>query len=377
MKNDLYSRSAPVSEQAAAWFLAFSSGEVDEAGRRRFVKWLKSAPANIQEFLAIAALDLEVSRSPRLDATIDELIADARANVVVLDEAAATAEAAVGPEPAAGRQMTRQARWAIAATVLLGLAVTLWFVLAPGSYDHEYRTARGEQRSITLEDGSLVVLNTLSEIRVEYTGSSRRTVLVAGEALFDVEKDPDRPFTVEAGPLAIRVTGTRFNIYRQDARTVLTVMEGEVEAGTAAMPGVHATAAAPADADREPPATVAEPVSAAPETVTVTAGEQVAVAADGSIARDADPNLDRATAWTQRRLVFDNETLARVSEEFNRYNQRPVVIEDPTCANRRITGVFNTTDSRTLVAFLEGQPGIRVRREQDAIRVSGTPGVAP
>jgi ferric-dicitrate binding protein FerR (iron transport regulator) len=65
-----------------------------------------------------------------------------------------------------------------------------------------------------------------------------------------------------------------------------------------------------------------------------------------------------------------------VSEEFNRYNRLPVIIEDPSCAERRITGVFNATDTRTLVAFLERQPGIAVRRDPDAIRVTGTPGDA-
>jgi len=360
MKNELFSRTAPVSEQAAAWFFAFESGEVDETGRRRFVDWLKSAPIHIQEFLSISALHLEVLQSPRLAATIDELVSEVRANVVVLDEAA------IDAEPAAGKSTPRRALWAVAAIVVLALAATLSFVLAPGSADQVFQTARGEQRSIALDDGSVIVLNTLSEIRIEYTSSSRRTVLVSGEALFDVEEDPDRPFTVDAGPLAITVTGTRFNVYRQEIRTVLTVVEGEVEA-------------APVDPSGNP--TLPETTSNRPspeennvalsEPVIVTAGERLAATTGGDLVRDVNANLERATAWTQRRLVFDNETLDRVSEEFNRYNHRHLVIEDSSLAGRRITGVFNAHDTDALVAFLEGQPGIRVHREPDAIRVAG------
>jgi len=264
----------------------------------------------------------------------------------------------------------------MAASVVLGLAAGSVFLLMPGSGEQTFRTARGEQRSIVLEDGSLVVLNTLSEIRIDLTSSSRRAVLTAGEALFDVAKDPDRPFTVDAGPLAIRVTGTRFNVYRQQARTVLTVVEGKVEVTPAetsrVLPGERAIAY---DDERHPAAeALGQPAT---PTVTVTAGERVAVDVDGGMDRDVPVNLERATAWTQRRLIFDNESLARVSEEFNRYNRLPVIIEDSSCAGRRITGVFNATDTRTLVAFLERQQGITVRRDPDAIRVTGTPGDAP
>jgi len=371
MKNEYFSRSAPVSEQAAAWFLAFESGDIDEDGHRQFVDWLKSAPVNIQEFLAIATLHLEVSQSPRLAATIDELVSEARANVVVLDEAVHDAEPA-----ADGKTTPRRFLWAVAASVVLGIAATLAFVLTPGSQGQVFRTARGEQRSIALEDGSLVVLNTLSEIRVDYTSSRRAAVLVTGEALFDVEEDLNRPFTVEAGSLLITVTGTRFNVYRQEVQTVLTVVEGEVEAAPTESAVIMASD--PAPADEAPSSPLAEdPVESAPTAVVVAAGEQVTMASDGAVIRETEVNVERATAWTQRRLIFDNEPLELVSQEFNRYNSRHLIIENPELASRRVTGVINAHDGEALVAFLEGQPGIRVRHEPDAIRVSSASHVVP
>lgn len=82
----------------------------------------------------------------------------------------------------------------------------------------------------------------------------------------------------------------------------------------------------------------------------------------------ADPAI--ATAWTQRRLVFDASSLAEVVEEFNRYNKRPLTIVDSTLYGFPITGSFSSANPASLIRFLEAQPEIQVTAADDAIRIA-------
>ena len=343
-------RSLPVSEQAAAWFLAFDDGEPAGETRRAFVAWLKEAPIHIEEFLQISALHQELAEAPEKLAAIETLVAEARTNLVDIAEPTNRTT----PAPLASR---RKALIGVAAGAAATLAAVVVFVAlhnAAGPEEQAYQTDFGEQRSVVLDDDSMVVLNTESSVTITYTGIDRRAVLHTGEALFEVARDPDRPFTVDAGPLAIRVVGTKFNVYRQPQQTVLTVVEGEVSVATGDTALVEASI--------ESPESSGTPLQ-------VTAGQQLAVAATGAVAREQEANLERATAWTERRLVFDNEMLADVFDEFNRYNRRRVVLDVPQLAQRRITGVFDARDVDTLLGFVEGQPGVKVERNDDEIRV--------
>jgi transmembrane sensor len=103
----------------------------------------------------------------------------------------------------------------------------------------------------------------------------------------------------------------------------------------------------------------------------LSAGEQVTVSADPAHrSRQARPaDIAVATAWTQRRLVFDASTLAEVAEEFNRYNRRPISIVDASLEGFPITGSFSSTDPASLLRFLEAQPGIQVITADDEIRI--------
>ena len=76
--------------------------------------------------------------------------------------------------------------------------------------------------------------------------------------------------------------------------------------------------------------------------------------------RTDNANVERATAWTERRLDFDGETVAAVVAEFNRYNRSPIVIDDPGLAERRITGVFDVNDPGAFVALLGGLNAIEI-----------------
>ncbi|WP_300603704.1 FecR family protein [Niabella sp.] len=92
-------------------------------------------------------------------------------------------------------------------------------------------TPRGGQYKLTLPDGSNAWLNAAASIRfpVQFTGASRE-VEVSGEVYFEVQKNPDMPFVVHAGPSRTEVLGTHFDVkaYADEPSVNVTLAEGSV-----------------------------------------------------------------------------------------------------------------------------------------------------
>ena len=336
-----------IAEQAAEWYLRMEEeGDVTLAERQQFVAWLKASPAHIEEFMRVRAVHAQLAGiNAESLSDVGELLRTDESNVVAL-----TSEP-VGGELQVAKKTRTPMVWALAASIVAVLFVigftTLRLVSPPADLDNRYMTALGEQRSVLLSDGSVVELNTQSQLNVYYTDATRLVELVAGEAIFDVAEDPTRPFRVDAGTAIVEAVGTQFNVYRQNAQTVVTVVEGRV-AISQPQPSLKASGAQGPDAIAELPI-----VELAP-------GNQVAVSAVGAISAPAAVDTRKATAWTERRLVFDGDTLATVARELNRYNRQQLTISDPALAQRTISGVFNANDPYTLFAFLEAVGDMRV-----------------
>jgi len=187
--------------------------------------------------------------------------------------------------------------------------------------EERYRTQLGEMRVIPLSDGSVVSLNTNSEIAVRYTADQRFIELVRGEALFDVAKNKHRPFIVRTGATQVRAVGTSFNVKALPNQPVqVLVREGVVEIkrpGVSVAPVImlasNNRATAPQDAPIE-----AKPVETA--------------------------EVGRELAWRVGRLAFHGETLAEAAEQFARYSDAHIQIDDPEIANQKVTGLFVSTD---------------------------------
>ena len=191
-------------------------------------------------------------------------------------------------------------------------------------------TARGERRTVSLPDGSRVELNTDSRIAIAYSETRRDIVLTRGEALFEVAKDPARPFVVQAGEAQVRAVGTAFNIRMREKVVELTVTEGVVA--------------------------VDERAAAAPRQVSEGKG---AVIATGAVAEvNLDPEvLRRRLLWRDGVVEFEGDTLEQAATEFNRYNDRRLVVADPQVASIRVGGRFGTHEvHRFLVALQAGFP---------------------
>ena len=358
-------------EEAAEWFVEFSTGDVDTQVRQRFDVWLRISPEHVRAYLELLPVweDAALPR-PGQDTSPERLIALAHdaGNIVPLETRAAVGGRTRHAEPGElPRGIASLRRVAVAAAILMVVAgLAAWLAIyRPPTYTADV----GEQRSITLADGSTVELNARSRVRVRFSDRERDVDLLEGQALFHVARDPTRPFIVNSNETRVRAVGTQFDVYRKKTGTTVTVLEGRVavltEKGAGSESFVQGSASDAGTAAKTPS-------GARPRTVFLSAGEQVTVSvADTAALVPTHPNIAAATAWTQRRLVFNSASLTDVAEEFNRYNVRQLVIRAPELAHLRINGVFSSTEPAPLLRFLREQPGVRVDDAGDAIVISG------
>jgi transmembrane sensor len=234
---------------------------------------------------------------------------------------------------------SRTPLWAAAALLLFLTVVAATWMAVVRSEWQVYKTDLGGFQRITLQDGSTALLNTDSEIKVKLTPARRQLVLARGEALFTVAHDTRRPFDVSAADTVVRAVGTAFAVRLGDQRQVdVIVTEGRV-------------AIDPPDdsVDSKLPQSVSLPTLS-----TLTAGETVTVKSRHlNVKKIATDDMTRKLAWTQGRLWFDRVTLADAVLEFNRYNRRQLVIDDPQIATLHIGGTFDATDLASFVAALQ------------------------
>ncbi len=366
---------AVVARQAAEWFVAHRDGPLAARERTAFTAWLRTSPLHVSEYLAVAALARGFNALPDEPGTdMQGLLERARLEsdrVVTLSPPASGTEAPV--RIARPARPGRIRHWALAASLgAVMLAAAPWLLqesarnAATADIDL-LRTAHGEQRVWRLPDGSVVHLNSGSELKVRFSGTQRIVEVDHGQAKFDVAPDPQRPFRVVAGDTAVVAIGTSFDVYRKSDATVVTVLTGKVAVyRNAGMTPVRLTGEA---AER----TIVSPSRP------LTAGEQVKVlnTEQPEVAAPIIDHVDisKVAAWTQQQIMFEQEPLAAVAAEFNRYGRVPIEVEGAALNDLRITGIFNAYDTESFVGFLRRLDNVRVTATAGSIRVrkdSGT-----
>lgn len=354
---------AQIYSEAGDWFVTCRSGRLDDEMRRTFDAWLRQSPQHLSAYLELAAIwnegpGLDLRRRWDTETLIAQAIAD-QSNVVPLTNAAPASRAA---------PTSLRVRWIAASIAALAVGVAVG-VSTQLFREPTYVTQIGEQRSITLADGSTVELNSRSKVKVRYSEHERALQLLEGQAMFRVAKDPSRPFIVTANGTRVRAVGTQFDVNKKRGGTVVTVVEGRVSVLTSVadarvdpiavempMPSMPRPAAeGKPGSDRDPAAGIL-----------LAAGEQITVT-DTAAEEITRPDVTRAIAWTQRQLIFDGATLTEVAEEFNRYNQRQLIVKDPELYEFHISGMFASTDPEALLQFLRERTGVRVVETDTAI----------
>jgi transmembrane sensor len=371
-------------DEATRWFVEFSEGDLTHLQRQNFIAWLRASPEHVRAYLQITAHWEEARSLERTQCDgIDALIALARtdtADVVPLlpqetdpHHSSDQDRPRVPPQ----RKNRKVQRWlALAASfVAVSAGIGYWIELERNTYT----TDTGEQRSLTLADGSTVELNAQSKIRVRFQRHERDITLISGQALFHVAKDPNRPFVVHTDSIQVRAVGTQFDVYRRKEGTTVTVLEGTVAVVPTSTTGDDTSAIWNPS---PPPPTLQEHTakgssairdlvaSRSPGEMFLSVGDQAIVSAKGAVAPQHLADTSQVTAWTHKQIVLRNTALIDVVAEFNRYNTRPIVIIDPSVESIHISGIFSSSNPQSLLRGLESLGKFTIRETPDRVEIS-------
>ncbi|WP_438751657.1 FecR family protein [Pararhizobium sp. O133] len=199
--------------------------------------------------------------------------------------------------------------------------------------DHMTQTA--ESRTVKLEDGTVIEMAGDSAIATEITASVRRVTLLSGEAFFDVAHDASRPFTVDAGGVAVAVLGTAFDVQMANDTTTVELARGVVAISYAGPEHRENFELAP--------------------------GEMAAVdRRTGDVIRDTIAPEDIA-AWRGGKLFVNDVSVAAAVERLQRYHPAWISIPDPALAARRVTGLYDLKNPDQALAALVKPFGGNVR----------------
>lgn len=329
-----------IEREASEWIMRLQNEAAGPEDRQAFERWRAASPRHEQAYRELSALWGELRTTGRI------------ARAVSLGRA--VHEAGLAGESARGARRRRAGRigLALAATVALAaVGISGW--LRHQNPDTRFQTAIGEQASIELPDGSRLELNSNSLARVAYTSEARTIHLSRGEAFFEVAHQADRPFWVVAGGSWIRAVGTAFNVDLRVSDVRVTVTEGVVKVASS-----RASDEVPSD------------ILLAKSAISVlNAGQQVEVKSGSAEIRPVPPlEQSRLEAWRRGMLHFDNQPLASVVEEANRYTPAQIRIEDPALAGLVVGGTFeaNTQGVDALLLMLEEGFRLQVSREKGA-----------
>ncbi len=340
---------------AAGWLVRLRAEDVTADELEAFGDWLREAPSNVQAYLSAVGL-WEQLGSMDLAADIDLETVLAASNIVPLAER----QPAGDLEPPKARARRRRWLGSVAASIAIaGMAGTAWWLsIAPNDGPLSVSTGLGEQRSVALDDGSVLELNTQSTVQVVLGAGLRRARLIEGEALFDIAKDPGRPFVVEVDDTLIRVVGTRFNVRRFGEGATVTVLEGEVMVSQAATrPGNQNNNQASGDVAQLPV-----------EALKLQTGMQTTVGKAITRTETEIVDAEKVIAWMDRRLIFEGATIDHIVAEFNRYNTQRLIVNDKTVGSRRLTGTFDANDTESLLQFLQKTQSITTVSHPDGTR---------
>lgn len=219
--------------------------------------------------------------------------------------------------------------------------------VALGTTQQTYQTAAIETRSITLSDGSDVLLGAGSELRVDYGPKRRDIVLLAGAALFDVMSDPERPFTVSAGPLNARAVGTVFDVRYNAGVSRVAVAEGRVRVSY--------------------PLVINDQPTQSDLARTLTAGQQIAALNQG-LGEVKPIAMDKVGAWRDGRIDYVAAPPAELIADANRYGNVDISLDDPSdqLRGKTISGSFDMTNVDRLLEVLESLLPVKVAHTADS-----------
>jgi len=315
-----------IQAECREWLALLHSGEATDDDRARFDAWMQADPRHRHAYELLQLMWSDISKLRHL---------------APLEPVPATR-----PEPV--RTRTGFLPWAAAAAVggLAIFAVHSGFQTAPETelatateFAEDYSTQLGEVRAIQLPDGSSLTLGAYSHAAVKLADNERRVTLERGEAYFEVAKDADRPFFVDAQSASVRVVGTRFDVRLGTSHVRIAVDEGAV--------AVNNRSAA------------------------VNGGQRIDVLPNGTLTEPTRIDEGQVAAWREGHLVYEGAPLSEVVADLSRY-RAAVILKSPAAGELRVTAGLRVEQIDQFVDRLPDILPVRVTRTAEAITIDTT-----
>lgn len=312
---------AEIIAQAAAWHVQLSAPDCSTAEQLAFAHWHEADARHAQAYARMQALwaGFEAAEHPTALSALKETLKPRKLKL--------------------NKKLTAKLNKKLGASaLLLLLALSGWQLRhseIAGYWLADYRTAVGQQNLVKLADGSQLTLNTNTAVNITFSADQRHIALLRGEIHLQVAKDKQRPLIVETAHGTARALGTEFVVRKHAEATEVTVQESSVRA------------------------------CAMPETcVTLHANESTHIPQGGLQLQTAQPVLQKqvvdaqaAAAWTQAKLLVDDQPLVAVLQELSRYRQGYLYFDPQALAQIRVSGVYALNDTqRTLQALVATAP---------------------
>jgi transmembrane sensor len=357
-------------EEASHWAMLLDEGDLNTEQKHEFTHWLLKGQVHVDEFLQACAIfdvlsDIDRKKEISIDSLLESInTSESKITTIHIDKNISTK---VVKNKRPSKKWTARKWLAMAASIVIG--VFTFYQLNPAAligedipslqFKNKYTTVLGEQRSVTLVDGSIVYLNTLTNIKIDYTKQFRNIHLYQGEAIFKVAHDPKKPFRVWVNGTMFEALGTEFNVRNNQGKIELTVIAGEVALTKNAVKNQNIAINRNTIRLQE----YTEMVFPLDKTLIVSIGQQATVQMNGLVTTEIKADLDKKTSWKAREMIFNNDRLEDVIYEFNRYNALQITIDSSSLSSMAITGVFETNDPLSLLKFLESAGKARIQRD--------------
>ncbi|WP_443747951.1 FecR family protein [Asticcacaulis solisilvae] len=300
---------------AAQWVVRSQSESVREAEIIALTDWLEASDAHADAYRRALStwygIDLQTSA--------EHAVAEPAGNVVSLSR---VLDGRLSRNGAARRTVT----WAAGAIAATLVAVACLPMLAHRDIPTTtYATAKGQKQSITLADGSVLMLNTDTRVSVRMEDKRRAVVLERGEVALRVVHDEKHPFIVDTGDVRLTDIGTEFNVLRQAGAVRVTVREGAVSLA---------------------------PQGSGADVLMLRAGDTGMHTDGDTSSRVTHGDPQTAFAWQTSHAIYKDQALSDVVADLNRYYDKPIVVDDAT-GKLRLTAILTLDSESSVVGRLE------------------------
>ncbi|TQV89581.1 FecR family protein [Aliikangiella coralliicola] len=354
-----------ITAEACAWIAQIESEGMTSDDLAAFKEWIERSAAHKAEIRRLAQLSGEIN-------ILTEMASP-------LKDAAARQRELINPGHSSRVSKNYWSKNYFTAGIALATVLFFSFIFIIQQNDslttpQLYTTAVGGHREVILSDGTLLALNTDSEVEVDYNENRRKVRLLKGEAFFQVAHNSNRPFIVYAGKNSVRAVGTAFAVSLLPQTFELTVTEGKVELSDTAKDKPIVSEQKVTKTALLEPSKDSEQITDEPEKIYLSAGETLAYnpldekqIRTEQIKIVSEREIRRQLSWQDGLLDFSETPLIEVVEDLSRYTSLEIEILDPELRNMKFGGLFRTDELQALFDALETTFDIKVVKVNDKL----------